>query len=103
LRLHQAATAITERHAGVVPDDVALLLALPGVGSYTARAVAAFAFGQRHPVVDTNVRRLVARAVSGRADPGPPPPGRPAARRVPAAGRAARAARASIAFMELGA
>ena len=40
----------------------------PGVGSYTARAVAAFAYGQRHPVVDTNVRRLVARAVTGLAD-----------------------------------
>jgi len=74
LRLHQAATAITQRHAGLVPDDVALLLALPGVGAYTARAVAAFAFDQRHPVVDTNVRRLVARAVSGRPIPARPPP-----------------------------
>src|SRR5215470_9084781 len=44
---------------GIVPDDLSVLLGLPGVGTYTARAVAAFAYGQRHPVVDTNVRRLV--------------------------------------------
>ena len=65
LRLHEAAVTITERHRGVVPADVAELLALPGVGAYTARAVAAFAYGRRHPVVDTNVRRVVARAVLG--------------------------------------
>lgn len=67
LRLHEAATAITERYAGAVPADLASLLALPGIGEYTARAVATFAFGQRHAVVDTNVRRFVARAVLGRA------------------------------------
>lgn len=71
LNLHAAATAITDRHGGVVPDDVDALLALPGIGDYTARAVAVFAFGQRHPVVDTNVRRVLARAVDGVADPGP--------------------------------
>jgi A/G-specific adenine glycosylase len=69
LRLHAAATAITERHNGQVPDDVEALLALPGVGGYTAAAVAAFAFGRRHAVVDTNVRRVHARAVTGRALP----------------------------------
>jgi A/G-specific adenine glycosylase len=63
LNLHAAAVAITERHAGVVPQDVGDLLALPGVGDYTARAVAVFAYGHRHPVVDTNVRRVIARAV----------------------------------------
>jgi A/G-specific adenine glycosylase len=52
----------------VVPDDVDALLALPGVGTYTARAIACFAYGKRVPVVDTNVRRVVARAVHGRAD-----------------------------------
>lgn len=72
LRLHAAAVAITERHGGVVPHDVDELLALPGIGDYTARAVAAFAFGLRHPVVDTNVRRVIARAVLGQALPGPP-------------------------------
>jgi A/G-specific adenine glycosylase len=51
-----------------VPDDVETLLTLPGIGSYTARAVACFAYGRRVPVVDTNVRRVVARAVHGRAD-----------------------------------
>ncbi len=69
LRLHQAATAIVERHGGEIPADLDALLALPGIGTYTARAVAAFAFRQRHPVVDVNVRRLFARAVKGRADP----------------------------------
>ncbi len=65
LRLHAAATAITDRHDGRVPDDHAELLALPGVGEYTAAAVASFAYGQRHPVLDTNVRRVFARAVTG--------------------------------------
>src|SRR3954453_21793624 len=59
MRLHACAVAIVERHGGVVPDDLDQLLALPGVGTYTARAVATFAYGQRHPVVDTNVRRVV--------------------------------------------
>ena len=72
LNLHAAAVAITERHGGVVPSDVDALLALPGIGDYTARAVAAFAFGLRHPVVDTNVRRVIARAVEGRGEAGPP-------------------------------
>jgi A/G-specific adenine glycosylase len=72
LALHGAATAIVERHGGVVPDDVVALLELPGVGPYTARAVAAFAYGVRTPVVDTTVRRVLARAVGGRAEPGPP-------------------------------
>jgi A/G-specific adenine glycosylase len=104
MRLHACAVAIVERHGGRVPDDLDQLLALPGVGMYTARAVATFAYGQRHPVVDTNVRRVVARAVEGKPDAGatttaadlvavaellPDPP--------------SRAARASIAFMELGA
>ncbi|WP_243855208.1 A/G-specific adenine glycosylase [Diaminobutyricimonas sp. TR449] len=72
LNLHAAAVAITERHDGVVPHDVDELLALPGIGAYTARAVAAFAYGRRHPVVDTNVRRVIARAVDGQGEAGPP-------------------------------
>ena len=72
LHLHAAATLIVERHGGAVPDDVDDLLALPGVGPYTARAVAAFAFGRRHPVVDTNVRRVLARAIDGVAVAGRP-------------------------------
>lgn len=65
LRLHAAAATITERHGGRVPDHLDDLRALPGIGSYTAAAVATFAFGQRHAVVDTNVRRVQARAVTG--------------------------------------
>ena len=72
LNLHAAAVAITERHGGVVPRSVEELLALPGVGDYTARAVAAFAYGDRHPVVDTNVRRVIARAIKGQGEAGPP-------------------------------
>jgi A/G-specific adenine glycosylase len=72
LWLHACAVAITERHDGIVPDDVDELLALPGVGDYTARAVAVFAYGDRHPVVDTNIRRVIARAVGGQGEPGPP-------------------------------
>jgi A/G-specific adenine glycosylase len=70
LRLHAAAQAIAAEHDDVVPSDVATLESLPGIGTYTARAVAAFAFGRRVPVVDTNVRRVVARAVHGRAEAG---------------------------------
>ncbi|WP_237536418.1 A/G-specific adenine glycosylase [Streptomyces sp. SID5785] len=65
LRLHGAAVAITERHGGDVPTQHAQLLALPGIGEYTAAAVASFAYGQRHAVLDTNVRRVFARAVTG--------------------------------------
>ncbi len=104
MRLHQGALAMVERHDGQVPSDLDQLLALPGIGTYTARAVATFAYGQRHPVVDTNVRRVIARAVEGAADAGP------ATTTADLAAVAellpeepARAARASIAFMELGA
>jgi len=72
LWLHAAAVQITERHGGIVPEDVDELLALTGIGDYTARAVAAFAYGHRHPVVDTNTRRVIARAVTGQGEPGPP-------------------------------
>jgi A/G-specific adenine glycosylase len=72
LWLHRAAVEIVERHGGEVPADLDALLALQGVGPYTARAVAAFAFGLRYPVVDTNTRRVIARAVGGEGEPGPP-------------------------------
>jgi len=67
LRLHAAATAIGTRHAGVVPRSYEDLRALPGVGDYTAAAVASFAHRQRHVVLDTNVRRVLARTVGGAA------------------------------------
>lgn len=66
-RLHACAVAIVGRHQGHVPHAEADLLALPGVGTYTAAAVAAFAFGEHTTVVDTNVRRVLARAVTGTA------------------------------------
>ena len=65
LRLHAAATAIVAEHGGEVPRSHAALRALPGVGDYTAAAIASFAFGQRHVVLDTNVRRVLARVVRG--------------------------------------
>jgi A/G-specific adenine glycosylase len=71
LRLHSAAVAIRDQHAGRVPDAEEQLLALPGVGTYTAAAVAAFAFGRRTTVVDTNVRRVLARAVEARQHAAP--------------------------------
>lgn len=104
LRLHAAAVVMRDQHGGRVPADVAALEALPGVGAYTARAVAAFAYGHRVPVVDTNVRRVVARLVDGAAAAGPPATARDLAaveRLLPAAPPAA--ARFSVALMELGA
>jgi A/G-specific adenine glycosylase len=71
LRLHAAATAITDLHGGVVPDSYEDLIALPGVGDYTASAIAVFAHGKRHAVLDTNVRRVLARVASAREYPGP--------------------------------
>ena len=104
LNLHAAAVAITERHGGEVPSDVDELLALPGVGQYTARAVAAFAYGRRHPVVDTNVRRVLARAIAGQGEAGPPSTARDLAameRQLPASHTDARTFNAAV--MELGA
>jgi A/G-specific adenine glycosylase len=65
IRLHAAAVAVRDRHGGTVPDSYEALRSLPGVGDYTASAVLAFAFGRRQPVLDTNVRRVLARRVSG--------------------------------------
>lgn len=72
LWLHRAAVEICERHGGTVPRDVDALLALSGIGDYTARAVAVFAYGEHHPVVDTNTRRVLARALGGQSQPAPP-------------------------------
>lgn len=71
LRLHAAASAMVGRHQGRVPDSYDALLTLPGVGSYSAAAVASFAFGLRAAVVDTNVRRVLARVVSCSAQAAP--------------------------------
>lgn len=102
LRLHAAAKAITENHGGEVPSDHADLLALPGVGAYTAAAIASFAFGQRHAVVDTNVRRVFARALGGDAQPSISPTAADL-RRAEQALPIENAAKWAVATMELGA
>ena len=72
LRLHECAQVLARDFDDEVPRDVTMMLTLPGIGDYTARAVACFAYGQPVPVVDTNVRRVIARAEHGRAEPGNP-------------------------------
>jgi len=67
-RLHECAHVIATQYDDEVPSDVDTLLTLPGVGAYTARAIACFAYRQRVPVVDTNVRRVVTRVALGHAD-----------------------------------
>lgn len=104
LRLHAAARTITEQHGGRVPSSLNALRALPGVGAYTAAAVASFAFGQRHVVLDTNVRRVLARLVEGKAQPSPSPTAaeaRMAESLLPT--EPGLAPRWSVAVMELGA
>ncbi len=71
LRLHEAATEMVRAHDGAVPGTVAELLALPGVGRYTAAAVACFAFGVPTAVVDTNVRRVLTRVLVAGGRPAP--------------------------------
>ena len=105
LRLHQAATLLVSRHGGRVPPGVDALRALPGVGDYTAAAVAVFGFGHRHPVLDTNVRRVLARWFDGVEHPASTSPTRiereSAAARLPTDD--GEAATWSVALMELGA
>jgi A/G-specific adenine glycosylase len=103
LWLHRAAVEIRDRHAGVVPRDVDALLALSGIGDYTARAVAVFAYGEPHPVVDTNTRRVLARAIEGRSQPGPPSKRDLAAMSAQLPREDAAAAIMNAAAMELGA
>ncbi|SUA41432.1 A/G-specific adenine glycosylase [Nocardia africana] len=103
LRLHECARVLAAEYGDVVPDDVEVLLTLPGIGAYTARAVACFAYGQRVPVVDTNVRRVVARAVHGRAEAGNPRTRDLAETEALLPVRTDRAAVFSAALMELGA
>jgi A/G-specific adenine glycosylase len=103
LRLHASAVAMVERHGGEVPSSYDDLLALPGIGSYTAAAVAAFGFGQRHAVLDTNVRRVHARALRGEADAVSSSPTVAERAEALALVPAHDPARHSIAVMELGA
>jgi A/G-specific adenine glycosylase len=69
IALHRAAGVVVAEHGGRLPDDIDALRCLPGVGPYTARAVAALAFGRRVGVVDTNVRRVLGRAFFGTLTP----------------------------------
>ncbi|HQR28427.1 MAG TPA: hypothetical protein PLP61_15395, partial [Nocardioides sp.] len=104
LRLHAAATLLTQRHGGQVPQEYDALRALPGVGDYTAAAIAVFAHGRRHVVLDTNVRRVLARALAGTAYPAGSPTRAERALAedlLPADERTAAAW--SVAVMELGA
>jgi A/G-specific adenine glycosylase len=104
LRLHQAAKMITKDFDGRVPEDRESLLSLPGVGSYTAAAIRSFAYGRREIVLDTNVRRVLARIGYGVAFPGPASTTQE--RRLAeelAPEQPQRAARWGIASMELGA
>ena len=102
-RLHECASVIARDHDDVVPDDVDTLLRLPGVGSYTARAIASFAYRKPVPVVDTNVRRVVARAVHGLADAGAPSAARDHADVAALLPSDETAPGFSVALMELGA
>jgi A/G-specific adenine glycosylase len=104
LRLHEIATTVTRDRGGLIPSSLEELLALPGIGRYTAAAVAVFAFGRRHPVLDTNVRRVLTRLASGQQFPA----AQPSAAEYSFAGSLlpedpAIAARWSVAVMELGA
>ncbi len=104
LRLHAAANVIADEHDDRVPRNRDQLLALPGVGDYTAAAILSFAFAQRHVVLDTNVRRVLARVATGTAFPSATPT---RAEMVVAEEflprNPARAARWAVASMELGA
>lgn len=103
LRLHQSAVIIAEQHAGEVPSSIEQLRALPGIGDYTAAAIATFAFGQRHAVCDINIRRVLARAIDAQERPAANPTveQRIAEQLLPRT--AARAVTWAAASMELGA
>lgn len=104
LRLHDCARAVVTGHGGIVPAGEEELRRLPGIGEYTAAAVAAFAFGRRSCVIDTNIRRVQARAVTGTHLPAPSLSAlerRLALALLPA--DAARSVRWNVGVMELGA
>jgi A/G-specific adenine glycosylase len=67
--LHRAARVVVERHGGTIPSERSALLALPGIGRYTVGAILSLAFGQREPVLDGNVRRVLCRIYDIAEDP----------------------------------
>jgi A/G-specific adenine glycosylase len=103
LRLHEAATAMVAAHEGAVPSSYDELIVLPGIGSYTAAAVAVFGFGARHEVLDTNVRRVLARVFAGKADAATSSPTRGEREAALSLVPPEDPARHSVAVMELGA
>jgi A/G-specific adenine glycosylase len=82
LRLHAAAQIIAEDFNNEVPEDELTLQQLPGIGQYTAAAIAAFAFDQRTLVMDVNIRRVLTRVIDGNEHPKPAPTSREKARRL---------------------
>ncbi len=82
LRLHTAAQIIRDDFKNEVPDDEITLQMLPGIGQYTAAAIAAFAFEQRTLVMDVNIRRLLTRVIDGNEHPRPAPTTRERAARL---------------------
>jgi A/G-specific adenine glycosylase len=103
LWLHNCATAITQQFGGQVPRDVTVLEKLPGIGPYTARAVAVFAYRAHEPVVDTNVRRVIARWHHGHSDQGSPSAQRDHADMLALMPPPAQSPEFNAAMMELGA
>jgi A/G-specific adenine glycosylase len=103
LWLHACATTITNDHGGRVPSSVAELEDLPGIGPYTARAVAVFAYRAHEPVVDTNVRRVIARWHHGHSDQGSPSAKRDHADMLALMPPPAQSPEFNAAMMELGA
>ena len=63
-RLHEAAREIVSRHQGRLPEDEIALRRLPGIGSYTAAAIASIAYNRRAPAIDGNVERVLARVLA---------------------------------------
>ncbi len=68
INLQRAARVIVKEHGGIVPDNPATLAKLPGIGRYTAAAIASFAFHRSVPVMDTNIRRVLGRVLTGRGE-----------------------------------
>ena len=75
LNLHRLAVEVTEAHGGELPESIPALLQLPGIGPYTASAVACFAGGARVVVADTNIARVLARLALGQERAKGIPPG----------------------------
>jgi A/G-specific adenine glycosylase len=103
LRLHMCSVAIRDVHGGAVPRTYDDLRSLPGIGDYTAAAVAAFAYGAKVAVLDTNVRRVYARLFDGVAVPATTSPTVGERRAAETRLSVDEPARFSVAVMELGA